>query len=52
MIDKIIKRRTYWKFELIVQICRQYVYKKKKRTIKFVMKNSREGLWINFEKID
>ena len=29
MIDKIIKRRTYWKFELIVQICRQYVYKKK-----------------------
>ena len=51
MIDKIIKRRTYWKFELIVQIRRQYVYKKK-RTIKFVMKNSREGLWINFEKID
>ena len=42
MIDKIIKHRTYWKFELIVQICRQYVYKKK-RTIKFVIKNSWGG---------
>ena len=38
--DKIIKHRTYWKFELIVQICRQYVYPPKKRTIKFVMENS------------
>ena len=40
MTDKIIKCRTYWKFELIVQICRQYVYPPKKRTIKFVMENS------------
>ena len=41
--DKIIKHRTYWKFELIVQICRQYVYPPKKRTIKFVIKNSWGG---------
>ena len=31
MTDKIIKCRTYWKFELSIQICPQYAYKKNER---------------------
>ena len=48
--DKIIKYYTYWNLNWEYKssaICLQ-----KKWTIKFVMKNSWEGLWINFEKID
>ena len=48
--DKIIKYYTYWNLNWEYKssaICLQ-----KKWTIKFVMKNSRKGLWINFEKID